>query len=118
MREIRRQIQYTVPLVPIVLMDFGGDGHIRDAVPAVQHLVIVPETGLPLVGAGTERERWEGMRENVNAGLERELLGSTGPHQLAVGIEERDAVLAIGDGLGELDEEIDGDGTEGGKKMR
>src|SRR5882672_7801112 len=98
-------------------MDFGGDGHVGDAIPAVQHLAIVPETGLPLVGAGAERERWKRMREDVDAGFERELLGSAGPHQLALRIEERDAMLSVGDGLGQLDDEIEGDGTERGEKM-
>ncbi len=113
----RRQIQYTVPLVHVVLMDFGGDGHFRDALPKIQLLSIVPDAYLPLVGAGAERERREGVGEEVDAGFERELLGGAGPHQLALGIEERDAVLATGDGLGQLDDEIDGDGPERGEKM-
>src|SRR6266404_6292918 len=104
MREIRRQIEYTVPFIHVVLMDFRGNDHLRDAIPMVQHLTVVPETGLPLVGAGAQRERWERVREDVDAGIERELLGSTGPHQLALRIEERESVLGVGNALGQLDD--------------
>ena len=93
-------------------MDFRGDGHFRGAIPMVQHLAIVPETRLPLVGARAKRERGERVREDVDAGIEGELLGGAGPYQQALRIEERDAVLAVGDGLSQLDSEIDGDGAE------
>src|SRR2546422_5782970 len=100
-RKTRRQVQNAIPLVHVVLMDFRGNVHIWNAIPEVEPLVIVPETGLPLVGAGAERERWKRVREDMDAGHEGELLGGAGPHQLALGIEECDAVLAIGDGLGQ-----------------
>src|SRR5260370_3443228 len=98
-------------------MDFGSDGHIRHTIPEVECLSILPETSLPLVGAGAKRERREGVGENVSTGMERKVLGRTGPHQLSLSIEESDAVFAVGDRLSQLNDKIDGDGAEGGKYM-
>src|SRR6266851_262346 len=93
-------------------MDFRGDRHFRRAIPQVQHFAIIPKADLPLIGARAERERRKSVRKNMDAGSERKFLGGAGPHQLALGIEEGDAVLAAGDGLGQFDSEIDGDRTE------
>src|SRR2546430_2924529 len=56
-----------------MLMCFGTDGHFWNAVPRVEHLVIIPEADLPLVGARAERERRKRVREDVNAGFECEI---------------------------------------------
>jgi len=39
-----------------MLMDFRRDAHLRNAVPEVEHLAIIPEADLPLVGAGAQRK--------------------------------------------------------------
>ena len=70
-----------------MLMCFCTDGHFWNAVPRVEHLVIIPEADLPLVGARAERERRKRVREDVNAGFECEILRGASPHQLSFSIE-------------------------------
>ncbi len=54
------------------------------------------------------------MRTN----FQLQIFRSPSPNQLAVGTEESDAVLAVGDGLAELDDKSDGYGAQGGEGAR
>ena len=81
------QVQYTVPFVHVVLVYICGYDHVRDAIPQIEHFSVHPKSDLPLVSTRAERERREGVGEDVNSSTEGQILRSAGPHQLAVGVE-------------------------------
>jgi hypothetical protein len=54
----------------------------------------------------------------MNAGLEIKELNGAGPHELALRVEQGDAVLTIGHGRCELNDEANSNGTQRGKDIR
>src|ERR1700674_2504259 len=97
--EMGRHIEDTVPLVILMLVTLSGNCHFGHAVPSIHALPFFVETDVPGIRTGTQREHGKSVAEVMLAGFQLQILRSPGPNQPALGVEKRDAMMAVADGL-------------------
>src|SRR5882762_763838 len=82
--EARWNIQNSSPLVEPVCNRLGRHKQIRDTLPPIDKILLVPQGNAPAVGAGFYRHVGKLIYELLNSSIEVELFEGSAPKEFAV----------------------------------
>src|ERR1700693_6376548 len=101
-----------------MLITLSRDDQFRRTFPYIQLFAFVVQTYLPSVRTRANRQHGKTVRQNVGAYAQLHVVGGTRPDQLAILIEQRDAVMAPANGFADFHREVYAGGPEGVQDMR